>query len=274
MGCLVSNPTRLEKFAGEPLQYKPSISNDTTSIFVSKNNTLWKVCKGDPVVIRQTFMNNYRVKRLSISPTIVCPKTIFKLSDGEIAISMHNYPSDLFSLTLTSFDLQRVFKGLSDIARALQFLHARGLAHRDIKPENIVVDKEYFRLIDFDFTSPVTEFILCGTKDYMYPGSNTQDWELPDRSRRFDIYAFGRTVLFVLYCAASHGMIEHEELITKLHSNNAIIQSIENPFSGTVADWFDIVLACCSETPTLKTFPAADKTVDATEVVYADDIVA
>lgn len=274
MGCHVSNPTRLEKFAGEPLQYKPSISNDTTSIFVSKNNTLWKVCKGDPVVIRQTFMNNYRVKRLSISPTIVCPKTIFKLSDGEIAISMHNYPSDLFSLTLTYFDLQRVFKGLSDIARAIQFLHARGLAHRDIKPENIVVDKEYFRLIDFDFTSPVTEFILCGTKDYMYPGSNTQDWKSPDRSRRFDIYAFGRTVLFVLYCAASHGMIEHEELIAKLHSNNAIIQSIENPFSGAVADWFDIVLACCSEKPTLETFPAADKTVDATEVVYADDIVA
>ena len=274
MGCFVSNPTRLEKFAGEPLKYQPSISNETTSIFVSKNNMLWKVCKGDPAIIRKTFMNNYRVKRLSISPTIVHPQKMFKLSNNEIAISMQNYPGDLFSFTLTSFDLERVFKGLTDIARALQFLHARGLAHRDIKPENIVVDKEHFRLIDFDFTSPVTEFILCGTKDYMYPGSNTQDWEQSDRSRRFDIYAFGRTVLFVFYCAASLQMIGHEKFISELQHNNEIITSTKNPFSGVVADWFNVVLTCCSETPTLKTFPTTNKTVDVTEVVYADDVVA
>lgn len=182
---------------------------------------------------------------------------------------MNHYPCDLFSFTLTPFDLERVFKGLQNIANALDFLHSRGLAHRDIKPENIVVDKDYFRLIDFDFTSPLIDFVKCGTKNYMYPAT-CSDWTPRDRSIRYDIYAFGRTILYVFYCAASlkvfyctasNKMIERQKLMEKLFSNNSILKNVENPFRGDAGRWFDVALKCCSEVPHLVTVPTTDDTV-------------
>lgn len=280
MGCFVSNPSVLEKYAGETLVYQPAISNEVTSIYVSSactgGATLWKVCKGEPAVIRQTFMNNYRVKRLSISPMIVGPQKMLKLANDKIAISMNHYPGDLFSFTTVPFDLKRVFKGLQDIANAIDFLHSRGLAHRDIKPENIVVDKDYFRLIDFDFTSPLTPFVKCGTKDYIYPAA-CGDWSVRDRSIRYDIYAFGRTILYVFYCAALFKICpDGQSCIKKIHNNNAIIKDVKNPFTADsdAGHWFDVALKCCSEVPHLTTVPTTDETVTTLQVVYADDIVA
>ena len=282
MGCFISNPSVLEKHAGETLVYQPTISNELTSIYVSSTATgpptLWKVCKGEPAAIRQTFMNNYRVKRLSISPMIVGPQKMFKLANDKIAISMNHYPGDLFSFTMVPFDLKRVFKGLQDIANAIDFLHSRDLAHRDIKPENIVVDKDYFRLIDFDFTSPLIHFANCGTKDYIYPGA-CGDWSVKDRSIRYDIYAFGRTILYVFYCAALLKMCpvdKFERCIKKIYTNNAILKGVKNPFAtGSDAEhWFGVALKCCSEIPHLTTVPTTDETVTTLQVVYADDIVA
>tara|TARA_B100000780_G_C21118829_1_gene452993 strand:- start:2050 stop:2880 length:831 start_codon:yes stop_codon:yes gene_type:complete len=276
MGCFISNPSVLENYAGESLVYQPTISNEVTSIYVSSctGDTLWKVCKGEPEVIRQKFMNNYRVKRLSISPMIVGPQQMFKISNNEIAISMNHYPGDLFSFTTTTFDLNRVFKGLQDIANAIDFLHSRGLAHRDIKPENIVVDKDYFRLIDFDFTSPVANFVYCGTTDYMYPGQNT--WSAQDSSRRYDIYAFGRTILYVFYCAASLKMIDYMSFMKKIYLKNAILKDVQNPWKATTINgyWFDVALKCLKEIPHLSTVPTTNDTITSLEVVYTDDIVA
>lgn len=281
MGCFISNPSVLEKYAGETLVYQPAISNELTSIYVSSTvtgtPTLWKVCRGEPAAIRQTFLNNYRVKRLSISPMIVGPQKMFKLSNDKIAISMNHYPGDLFSFTMVPFDLKRVFKGLRDITNAIDFLHSRNLAHRDIKPENIVVDKDYFRLIDFDFTSPLTHFVKCGTKDYIYPGA-CGDWSARDRSIRYDIYAFGRTVLHVFYCAALLKMCPDVNLryIQKLHTHNAILKGVTNPFAtgSDWAYWFGVALKCCSEVPHLITVPTTYETVTTLQVVYADDKVA
>jgi len=279
MGCLISNPSVLEKYTGETLVYQPAISNEVTSIYVSSGTDkpviLWKVCQGEPAALRQTFMNNYRVKRLSISPMIVRPQRMLKISDDKIAISMNHYSGDLFSFTLTSFDLKRVFKGLQDIANALVFLHSRGLAHRDIKPENIVVDKDYFRLIDFDFTSPLTHFVCCGTKDYIYPTDATLDWSTQDRSTRYDIYAFGRTILYVYYCATMHKMIGHRHQLERLCTHNAVLKDIQNPFAtgSDVGHWFDVALKCCSEVPHLNTLPTTNETVATLQVVYADEVV-
>ena len=273
MGCVISNPTTLEKYAGETLVYQPGVSNKTTSIYIGKK-TLWKLCKGKHEVVCQTFMNNYRVKRLSQKvPMIVVPQKILKISKTEIAISMNHYPGDLFSLTLAPFDFKRVLKGFEDVVKAIDFLHSKGLAHRDIKPENIVVDQHFFRLIDFDFTSPLTNFIHCGTKNYIYPDEN--DWSARDRSTRYDIYALGRTILYVYYCAALLEMIDHISLMKKLFINNVVITDVENPFTSNseVKHWFDVALKCCSEVPHL-TVPTTDDTIASLQMVDADDIVA
>ncbi len=280
MGCFISNPSVLEKYTGETLVFQPAISNEVTSIYVNsgtdKPSILWKVCQGEPAAIRLTFMNNYRVKRLSISPMIVGPQRMLKISDYKIAISMNHYPGDLFALTLASFDLKRVFKGLQDIANAIAFLHARGLAHRDIKPENIVVDKDYFRLIDFDFTSPLTHFVYCGTKNYMYPYDATLDWSNQDRSKRYDIYAFGRTILYVYYCAARLDIIAHKKRMEQLYTRNIVLKDIKNPFvdGSDAGHWFDVALTCCSEVPHLNTIPTANETVVTLQMVCADEVVA
>lgn len=276
MGCFISNPSVLEKYVGETLMYQPAVSNETTSIYINSKNVLWKVCKGEPEVIRKCFMNNYRVKRLPISPMIVSPQRMLKISKNEMAISMNYYPGDLFSFTLAPFDFKKVLNGLQNIVDAIKFLHTRDLAHRDIKPENIVVDQEYFRLIDFDFTSPLVHFVKCGTKNYMYPFTTTLDWTARERSIRFDIYAFGRTILYVFYCAAQLKMIEHPKRMKKLFTENVILKDVKNPFTtnSDVAYWFDVALKCCSEVPHLNTTPTANDTAVTLQMVCADEAVA
>ena len=64
MGCSNSSPSVLERYAGEALAYRADISNEVTSIYISPQKTLWKVCQGEAPVIRVTFMNNYRVLHL------------------------------------------------------------------------------------------------------------------------------------------------------------------------------------------------------------------
>lgn len=273
MGCYNSHPSVLERYAGEALAYRADISNETTSIYISPKKTLWKVCQGEPPAIRLTFMNNYRVQHLPPSPWIVRPQKLLQISQTKLAVSMVCHPTDLFNYTSSIFDLKYVLEGMCDVAQGIAFLHSKGLAHRDIKPENIVVGANNFGLIDFDFTSPLTERVHCGTPRYIVPLSISDNWDCSNRTRsiRYDTYAYGKTIIHLFYRAALMGMICPVDFIACIYHKQGVLEGIKNPYDGDIGGWFDVALRCCQREPVLETFPTTNNTVDTLEVVYTDN---
>lgn len=285
MGCCVStNAMRLEKIAGEKLRLKSTLSNQTTSIYVCDSGVVWKVCHGEKRVIRKIFMNNYKVKRLDSHANILRPKKLVKLDDNKIAICTKHMTMDLYSLLCTHFDLKRIWKGLRDVVDAMNWLHSKGMAHRDIKPENIVLNAKKFALIDFDFSSPLGERIFCGTPTYAVPKGISNAWTCTNRTRslRYDIYAFGKTVLFVFCCATRAKMLDNTLYVHELYDADCIPASATNPFYNEEAIWFDIALQCCQREPpsciplTTSTYTAehVGAGIAPLQVVCADDVFA
>jgi serine/threonine protein kinase/tetratricopeptide (TPR) repeat protein len=90
---------------------------------------------------------------------------------------------------------------LRDVARALEFAHAKGIVHRDIKPDNILLVGNTAAVSDFGIgkallasrvgtdSGTVTELgMAIGTPQYMAPEQAAAD---PGVDHRVDLYAFG-----------------------------------------------------------------------------------
>ncbi len=90
---------------------------------------------------------------------------------------------------------------LRDVARALEFAHAKGVVHRDIKPDNILLAGNTATVADFGIakallasqavtvSAPRTELgMVIGTPLYMAPEQAAADAEV---DHRVDLYALG-----------------------------------------------------------------------------------
>jgi eukaryotic-like serine/threonine-protein kinase len=90
---------------------------------------------------------------------------------------------------------------LRDVARALEFAHAKGVVHRDIKPDNILLAGNTATVSDFGIakallashavtvSAPMTELgMVIGTPLYMAPEQAAADTGL---DHRVDLYALG-----------------------------------------------------------------------------------
>ena len=90
---------------------------------------------------------------------------------------------------------------LRDVARALEFAHAKGVVHRDIKPDNILLAGNTATVSDFGIakallashavtvSAPMTDLgIVIGTPLYMAPEQAAADTGL---DHRVDLYALG-----------------------------------------------------------------------------------
>jgi len=96
----------------------------------------------------------------------------------------------------------RAVSVLRDVAKALEFAHARGVVHRDIKPDNVLLAGSSAAVTDFGIAKALSASKAAaapggtltqlgtsiGTPAYMAPEQAAGD---PDTDHRADIYAFG-----------------------------------------------------------------------------------
>ena len=281
--CLIKNetPDDLKKYTTHALKHNVNLSSPTTNIYTNKQ-IVWKVCSGNKKSLSLTQTNNERIKNLPASIFIAQPRQIIRMSPSKLAVSMRNFSPDLFTFMKTPFSTKKVFRGLEDIAQGIAWMHSHNLAHRDIKPENIVIGKHY-KLIDFDFTSPLENYYRCGTEHYLVSQEIVNTWECDDieRSKRTDVFAFGKTIFAVLWFASSRRIISYNKVLKQCYFGNYCNPSCENPFKGEAAHWFSIGVQCCLIQPPscipLTTNPDAIVTVSSftigadLEMVNADE---
>ncbi|MCC6739284.1 MAG: protein kinase [Planctomycetia bacterium] len=102
---------------------------------------------------------------------------------------------NLFEATETA-DLSRCLDLGAQIARALSFMHERGLVHRDVKPANVLVPATGpTRVIDFGIAKPLDDLgEVAGTLGYLAPEAlRGQPFD-----HRVDLYALGVTLYVIL----------------------------------------------------------------------------
>ncbi len=98
--------------------------------------------------------------------------------------------------------IPKVVSVLRDVAKALEFAHARGVVHRDIKPDNVLLSGSSAAVTDFGIAKALVDSKAAahaqatltqmgtsiGTPAYMAPEQAAGD---PSTDHRADIYAFG-----------------------------------------------------------------------------------
>ena len=215
-------------------------------------NRLWKMRKDNSKEeLLSTYHNNCRALLLAETSFLLKPSGVFHIKNGVIAIVMERGEMDMFDMLAQNTDFECITNGLIQIASAVSWLHEHGLAHRDIKPENIVYHKGRFKLIDFDFCSPLEEFMHCGTQHFMCSKAMMRKWNCSstESSKRADVHAFGKTILFILWNASRQQVIPIDERLYKMFYNGSM-EHIDVP--GTWQHWFDVAMKCCSEEPPTK----------------------
>ncbi|KAK4524138.1 hypothetical protein GAYE_SCF01G2037 [Galdieria yellowstonensis] len=115
-----------------------------------------------------------------------------------------------------------LFRMMSDITRALHFIHSKGIVHMDVKPENILISKGVYKLGDFGLAclSDHSDFVEQeGDKRYLCKSMldpSTANFQAAD------IFALGATMLEVVTCKS---LPKGGEELQKIR-NNELEQSL------------------------------------------------
>ena len=116
-------------------------------------------------------------------------QSIYLLTEYAGRQSLHEALSDPYGGTFSEAEARQV---LSQLCKAIVYLHQHGIVHRDIKLHNVLVnDDKKLKLIDFGFALKLREeeliSVFCGTPSYMSPEIiNRQPYD----GKASDVWAF------------------------------------------------------------------------------------
>jgi eukaryotic-like serine/threonine-protein kinase len=173
--------------------------------------------------VRQLFAHELKVASSLDHPTII---RIHRLSEEgglpHLVMELFRHPNLKQQIqagpNLLLPKLQRI---VTELALALDHVHARGWVHRDVKPENILVgDDGQVKLIDFAIAARVSGLVgkLFGGKT---PPQGSPSYMSPEQIRgqaldaRSDIYSFGCVLFELLAGRPPYTSNDTNELLNK-----------------------------------------------------------
>ena len=230
--------------------------------FLVENTKFWKVC------LRKKVNHSRRTRRVTMAQHylpdehfMVHPTRVVSLREAILFEFEWFGDGDLYSFIHSEYvtNLNLVHAILKYTARCLHYVHKNHRVHLDIKPENILLSGDQTRLCDLEFSNSGVPFRIRGTEIYIPHHSAYTKWyervDIPDRerSRRLDVYAFGKTVLIVLYqCLArqcltktQHALLEkmkdwaYEEV-----SPGRLAWASRRLAFSNITPWYEIALRC------------------------------
>ncbi|KAG9155845.1 hypothetical protein Leryth_004086 [Lithospermum erythrorhizon] len=92
-----------------------------------------------------------------------------------------------------SYTEEEVLEALHQIAKALQYMHGRGIAHLDVKPDNIYVVDGIYKLGDFGCSSLLDKSLPIEEGDARYMPQEILN-EQYDHLEKVDIFSLGVTI--------------------------------------------------------------------------------
>ncbi|MGV7354756.1 serine/threonine-protein kinase [Mycobacterium kansasii] len=210
------------------------------------------------------------IREADLAATLTHPNivTVFnrgETDDGHLWIAMQyiagTAASDLPRAALTT---ERVIHIIGDVAKALDYAHARRVLHRDIKPSNFLVshpgvaDQERTLLADFgiaraldDTTTLTATGSLVGTASYAPP----EAVDGTPMDQRADVYSLGCSLFWLLTGRTPYQDFRGAPAMLMAH----VLQPIPCPtqFVPNLPPAIDEVLACAMAKNPAHRYPSA-----------------
>ncbi len=257
MGCFLTTPHILTPNTPETLimhhvrknTRRLDVSGSGNSmLFVDKCNILWKICTTELVQMAELIqINNTIVMALPNSNYLLKPISVTRLSPTVVCICQPMAECDLYEWGSVPFKWDIVTKFLKQVADGIRWLHDLNICHGDIKPENIVIMDLNAYIIDFDFIASLEDKTQCHTKNFKPSSEIISEWDVSNSivSKRCDVYAFGKTILFMLFRLQSH----RGNISILWWRKNYILSGHAHNFQGLEKLWADIAFRCCRRNP-------------------------
>lgn len=236
----------------QPSTFKPLVTvsgSFNNSFFTEDKGKFWKKnVETTPDLSLGVEIRNSKIMTLPNSHYLLQPLKIIRDCPLSIFINMEFAGPDLFEYMRQPFQWTLMQRHLQHIRSAIYFLHSHGIAHRDIKPENIIFHNGLPKFIDFDFATSLEEFRYCGTENYIIDDKVVNRWTCLDsiKSKRMDVYAFGKVVLSIFLAAVQFKKIKHKQFILNAFFNEKFLT---NPYSDSWGQWAHLALTCCKCPP-------------------------
>ena len=136
-----------------------------------------------------------------------------------------------------------------DVAKAVAYLHSRGIIHRDLKSENILISSDFSaKVCDFGFARPQDSkapMTMCGTDWTMAPEIMLS----LDYTELIDVFSYGM-VLAELLSRVKPDTRHFKRVIPGFGLDDAEVRSLIQP--GCPPVLVDLVLQCVSDEPELR----------------------